>query len=302
MKLSPVALFVYNRPIHTRKTIEALSKNLFAEKTNVIIFSDGPKTFDQVKNVNKVRKYIKGIRYFKSVKLIERKENFGLSKSIIEGVGEVLRDYDSIIVLEDDIVTSPHFLKFMNNSLRIFSDNNKVISIHGYVYPTKENLPEAFFLKGADCWGWATWKRGWKLFNPNGQKLLEGLKKRKLIKAFNFDNTYPFYKMLKDQINGKNDSWAVRWYASAFLANKLTLYPGRSLVINIGNDGSGIHCKEGKNFDANLSMTEINLFNIEKIKESILAREAFKVFFKLSNTSKYKLLIRKIENFFDVLI
>ena len=172
MKLSPIVLFVYNRPIHTRKTIEALSRNFFAKRSDLIIFSDGPKSFTQTESVNKVREYIRSIKYFKSLELIERKENFGLSKSIIEGVGEVLRDYDSVIVLEDDIVTSRYFLKFMNNSLQIFSNDNRVISVHGYVYPIKENLPEAFFLKGADCWGWATWKRGWKLFNPNGEELL----------------------------------------------------------------------------------------------------------------------------------
>lgn len=298
MKLSPIVLFVYNRPIHTRKTIEALSKNFLAKRSSLIIYSDGPNSFDQAKLVNKVRQYIKGIKYFKSVKLIERKENYGLSKSIIEGVGEVLREYDSVIVLEDDIVTSPYFLKFMNNSLQILSNDKRVISIHGYVYPTKEDLPETFFLKGADCWGWATWKRGWRLFNPNGQKLLEDIKKRKLIKEFDFDYTYPFFRMLKDQINGKNDSWAVRWYASAFLANKLTLYPGRSLVLNIGNDGSGIHCKAGRGFDANLSKSSINLFNLGTIKKSHDAREAFKNFFRSTNSSKYKLLIRKMENFF----
>ncbi len=300
MTCAPVVLFVYNRIDHTRRTVEALSRNMLARNTNLIIFSDAERSLDHREAVDEVRAYLTGIKGFRRVTIYYRPYNFGLAKSIIEGVTEVLKSYDSIIVLEDDIVTSPIFLKYMNQALTRFEEDERVISIHGYVYPTKENLPEAFFLKGADCWGWGTWKRGWKLFNSNGEELLECIKNRKLIKEFDFDSTYPFFRMLKDQINGKNDSWAIRWYASAFLANKLTLYPGRSLVFNIGNDGSGMHCKKVRGYDTVLSEVPINLSNIGEVKNSHEAREAFKAFFRTTKTSSWKLLIRKIESFFKL--
>ena len=142
-------------------------------------------------------------------------------------------------MLEDDLLTSPYFLDFMNEGLSIYEEDEKVISIHGYVYPISEKLPETFFLRGADCWGWATWKRGWDLFEPDGGLLLNKLEESKQTEEFDFNRSYPYTQMLKDQINGKTNSWAVRWYASAFLQNKYTLYPGKSLVSNIGGDGSG---------------------------------------------------------------
>jgi hypothetical protein len=209
-----------------------------------------------------------------------------LAKSIIEGVTEVLARYERIIVLEDDMVTSPHFLSYMNEALDRFADDERVISAHGYVYPVQETLPEAFFLRGADCWGWATWRRGWSLFNPDGQALLDELKRRSLIKAFDFNGAYGYSKMLEGQIKGTNDSWAIRWYASAFLADKLTLYPGRSLVHNIGNDSSGTHCESNSSHDTELSPSPINLTGIEA-KHSKLGFSAFEHFFRLSNSSVF---------------
>jgi hypothetical protein len=160
------------------------------------------------------------------------------------------------------------------------------------VYPVGQPLPEAFFLHGADCWGWATWSRGWSCFNNDGQFLLDELNRRKLIRAFNFNGTYPFSKMLEGQIKGTNNSWAVRWYASAFLAGKLTLYPGRSLVHNIGNDNSGTHCGESAYFDTNLSSTQISLNNINS-EPSQEGRQAFEEFFRQIKMSLLGRLARK---------
>ncbi|HCE45322.1 MAG TPA: glycosyl transferase [Lentisphaeria bacterium] len=190
--------------------------------------------------VREVREYIRTIRGFKSVRIVERDTNLGLAKSIISGVAEVINEYGRIIVLEDDMVTSPYFLRYMNEALELYEKEDKVISIHGYVYPIQD-LPETFFIKGADCWGWATWKRGWDLFEQDGKKLLKKLEDGNLTSEFDNDGAYPYTKMLRDQIRGKNNSWAIRWYASAFLNDKLTLYPGSSLVKNIGLDDSGTH-------------------------------------------------------------
>lgn len=279
MTCAPIALFVYNRLEHTRRTVNALQQNRLAEQSELIIFSDAPKQPAEAENVRAVREYIRQLDGFKSVTVIERATNLGLAGSIIDGVTAVVTKYGRVIVLEDDMLTSEHFLTYMNEALEAYEADDRVISIHGYTYPVSRSMPEAFFLLGADCWGWATWRRGWACFNPDGHYLLDELKRRNLLDAFDFKGAYPYSKMLEGQINGNNDSWAIRWYASAFLAEKLTLYPGRSLIHNIGNDASGTHCDETNVFNTNLSATPIDLGNIEIIPSS-LGREAFEDFFR----------------------
>ena len=277
--LSPIVVFTYNRPEHTLRTFNALLMNPLANESDIIIYSDSARTANHNKAVDEVRSYLSGLTGFRSIKVIHRDKNFGLAESIIQGVTEVLQQSEKVIVLEDDMVVSPHFLKYMNEALEQFVDDDRVISVHGYVYPVDFELPEAFFITGADCWGWATWRRGWDIFNPNGKYLLDELTRRGLLRSFDFNSTSPHSKMLKEQIKGGNDSWAVRWYASAFLANKLTLYPGRSLLNNIGNDGSGTHCVASEHLDVGLSKSSINLKNVI-VEVSPIALEAFEYFFK----------------------
>jgi hypothetical protein len=291
---SPIALFVYNRLDHTRRTVDSLKQNLLAQASDLIIFSDAHKLGAQSDNVAEVREYIHQVSGFKSVTVVERDVNFGLAKSIIDGVTKVVNEHGRIIVLEDDMVTSPHFLTYMNEALDKYADDDRVISIHGYVYPIKETLPEAFFLPGADCWGWATWQRGWKLFNPDGQYLLDELRSKKLISDFDYNGVYAYSKMLEGQIACTNDSWAVRWYASAFLAGKLTLYPGRSLVRNIGNDNSGTHCGDTEGFDSEVSATSINLCAIE-VKPSKEGRHLFEQYFSKGNMGIIPRIVRKLK-------
>lgn len=281
MSLAPIALFTYSRRDHTQRTIEALLRNPFVGDSDLIVFSDAARTQSQQSAVDEVRTYLKTIKGFRSVEIHHRPSNFGLAKSIIEGVSEVLNDYERVIVLEDDLVTSPHFLTYMNSALDKYADDDRIASIHGYVYPVKQSLPEAFFLRGADCWGWSTWRRGWAYFNQDGQYLLAELKRRKLLDTFDFNGAYPFSKMLEAQIKGRNNSWAVRWYASAFLADKLTLYPGRSLVHNIGIDGSGTNCEDSDKHDVVLSATPIDLNHIA-VLPSISCYKAFEDFFRQS--------------------
>lgn len=292
-KTSPIALFVYNRLRHTRQTVGALQKNDLASDSTLFIFSDGPKTETEHCKVEELRKYLDTIIGFKQVRIIKRNSNWGLAKSIISGVGQVVNEFGRAIVLEDDLVTNPFFLKYMNESLELYENQEKVISIHGYVYPVKNLLPQTFFLRGADCWGWGTWKRGWDLFEEDGLILLKSLKKGKLTKIFDFNNAYPYTKMLQKQITGKNDSWAIRWYASAFLKGKLTLYPGISLVSNIGLDGSGTHCNEDFAFSGNVSQKFTHVEEIG-IEESKVARRAFELFLKESQGSYFRRFIRKI--------
>lgn len=281
--LAPITLFTYARPEHTRRTVESLLQNIGANEYDLIVYSDAARSLDKAQDVAEVRAYLQTIVGFRSVTIIHRLKNYGLSKSIIHGVTEVLMNHRGIIVLEDDMVTSPHFLTYMSQSLNKYENDDRVISVHGYIYPVKVDLPETFFLRGADCWGWATWQRGWVMFNPDGQYLLDELRRKNITNQFNFQGAYNYTQMLEDQINGKNDSWAIRWHASAFLANKLTLYPGKSLVHNIGNDSSGTHCGTTKGMDVELSSRPICLQNVI-VEESTFATKAVQEFFQSKRT------------------
>ena len=291
--LSPIVLFVYNRHEHTRRTVEALQKNFLAEESELFIFSDGPKNESDSIKVLEVRNYIKTISGFNSVHIIERKQNLGLAKSIIEGVAKILDSHEKIIVLEDDLLSSPYFLRFMNEALDLYKNEEKVISIHAYTYPTKQKLPETFFLKGADCWGWATWKRGWDLFEPDGRKLLRELEERNLLREFDFNGSYPYSNMLRRQIAGQNDSWAIRWYASAFLRDKLTLYPRESLIQNIGLDNSGTHAGNSYLKETVLAKDKIEISRIPA-EENTTAKKILEKYFKSAKPGLIKRIINKI--------
>ena len=278
MNPAPIAFFAFNRPVHTKRTIEALLRNEQAAETDFYAFCDGPRHAADAPGVEVVRNYVTRLTGFRSVQVLNQARNFGLAQSIINGVTKVCREHGRVIVVEDDLVTSPFFLRYLNDSLTLYEADPEVISIHGYVYPVKKVLPETFFLKGADCWGWATWQRGWALFNPDGQALLAELERRKLTRAFDFDSTYPYTAMLRQQIAGTVNSWAIRWYASAFLLDKLTLYPGRSLVQNIGHDNSGEHCGKTTAFNTGLASQPV-IVNRLPLAENQSAQEAFKDYF-----------------------
>lgn len=278
MKNAPIALFTYNRLWHTRQTVETLAANDLACETDLFVFSDAARSVSQEAAVQEVRDYIRTVTGFRSVSIVEREENLGLARSIIEGVTALVAERGRVIVLEDDLKTSRYFLRYMNDALEFYQEDERVASIHGYIYPVQRALPETFFLRGADCWGWATWKRAWDLFEPDGKKLFNELKKRNLLKEFDFNGAYRFSGMLEDQYLGRNASWAIRWYASAFLADKLTLYPGRSLVQNIGNDASGTHCGESRKYDVVLASAPVHVKPVE-VTHDRLAFNAVSTFF-----------------------
>jgi len=272
MTLAPISLFTYNRPWHTRQTVEALLKNDLAGDSELIVFSDGPKNPQDEPNIDEVRQYIRAINGFRKVTVIERTKNLGLAPSVIKGVTDVLAKHDRIIVLEDDMVTSPFFLRFMNDALELYRNEEKVISVHGYIAPVSEKLPNTFFLRCTDCWGWATWKRGWELFEEDGKKLLSELEGKGLANKFDLDGSYRYVRMLKDQIAGRKSSWAVRWYASAFVHERLSLRVGVSLIQHIGNDGSGTNVGACDKFDVSLSNVAIPVESIP-IAENLETRK-----------------------------
>jgi len=297
MNFAPILLFTHTRLKHTRQTVEALQCNELSKSSDLIIYSDGARTDEEVVRVNSVRNYISTLTGFRSITIYHRPKNFGLARSIKEGVTTTLHFHDRVIVLEDDMVTSPHFLTYMNEALDLFFDDPRVASVHGYVYPVRQTLPIAFFLPGADCWGWATWRRAWNVFNPDGRYLLSELKRRNLIQAFDFNNTFFYSKMLQAQIEGKNDSWAILWHASVFLEGMLTLYPGCSLVKNIGIDGSGIHCHHSDLYDVHLNTAPIDLTQIP-VEPSVAALSAFEGFFARSRLGFPRKVLKRILGLF----
>ncbi len=276
--IAPVSVFAFNRPTHFQNTLAALSENALADKSDVFVFLDGPKTENDLIANKKIQEICNCANKFNSLTLVRRDRNFGLASSIISGVTELCESHGRVIVLEDDLVTSPYFLTYMNDALDLYQNEEVVASIHGYVYPVKAALPDSFFMRGADCWGWATWKRAWDHFEPEGSLLLNKIKELQLGDEFNFGGSCGNLRMLEDQIAGRNNSWAIRWHASAFVKNMLTLYPGKSLVTNIGNDGSGTHCQSSEQYTSEISNIPISLKKIP-LHPSEVGFIEFKIFF-----------------------
>tara|TARA_B100000787_G_scaffold161703_1_gene141781 strand:- start:1138 stop:2034 length:897 start_codon:yes stop_codon:yes gene_type:complete len=294
--LAPIVLFVYNRLDHTIQTVNSLKNNFLADKSILYIYSDASKSKNDDESVKSVREYISNINGFKKIIIKKRNLNMGLADSIIDGVSKIVNDFGKIIVLEDDLVTSPYFLSYMNDGLNIYENEDKVACIHGYCYPIKSTSKHSFFIKGADCWGWATWKDSWGLFEVDSSKLLAEVQKTKSQRQIDFNNSYPYVKMLKNQINGKINSWAIRWYISTFLKQKLTLYPGISYVANIGMDDSGVHNGVSDKFDVELAKTynQIKRINIE---EDIEQRRLFEKYLKSLKFDLFNKIINKIKSY-----
>ena len=294
MTLAPILLFVYNRPLHVRRSIESLLANELAKESELYIFSDAAKDEATQPNVNEVRQFIHSIKGFKEIHYVERTDNWGLARNIIDGVTRLVNEYGRVIVLEDDLIVAPYFLQFMNDALETYKDEENVCHIQACDFTKDPILPDTFLIKWTGSWGWATWKRAWKLFNPNGQELLDELIKRKLTYRFDFNGKYGYTRMLRNQIKGKNNSWAIRWNASLFLADKLSLNVGKSLIQNEGFDGSGTNCGSGNLYASDLWMKPLPVVKIQPIVENEEARQAFSNYYARTN-SFFAKAIRRIK-------
>jgi hypothetical protein len=282
--MTPIALFAYNRPEHTRRTLDALRANEGAAQSDLFVFCDGPKHEGARAGVAEVRALARSIQGFRNVSVVEQTINLGLAKSIIRGVTQVCGQHGQVIVVEDDLITAPYFLRYMNEALALYRDDETVGSIHGYWYAVDRPMPDTFFLRGASCWGWATWARAWQQFEPDGAKLLRDLRARRLTDRFDLDGAIAYTKMLADQIAGRNDSWAIRWHASMFLAGRLQLSPGTSLVQNIGFDSTGTHGVDSSVYDTELAKAPVPLERIP-LEESGEARAALIRYYRSTRRS-----------------
>jgi len=242
MTLAPIALFAYNRPDHIRATLAALAGNELASKSDLYVFSDGPKDARSEALVQQVRMRIRAASGFRSVTLVERPTNAGLVRAITEGVARMCADHGRVIVLEDDLVTAPQFLSFMNEALDRYAQEPRVMQVSGYMYPIARSGEErAVFLPATSCWGWGTWKRAWDAYDPTmaGLEGLEADPERR--RAFDLDGAYDYFAMAEGHRDGLVNSWGVVWHLSVFAKGGLVLYPLQSLVSNLGFDGSGTH-------------------------------------------------------------
>lgn len=275
MEYAPIVLFVFNRPELTRITVEALKKNRFAKESDLFIYADAPRGYQDILSVSKVRSYIHKIKGFKSVTITERDENWGLAKSIEFGISEIVNKYEKVIIVEDDIQTSPGFLKYMNDALEMYEQEDRVMHIAGFIPPIDNfGLPETFFIQQPQLWGWATWKRAWKHYEKDAEKLLKKLDQNGEITKFNIDDSFDFYDHLASNVNGRLKTWGIKWQTSMFLRDGLVLAPKQSITRNIGHDGSGIHSGIDATFD-HVNIAEYIEVQKIKIEEDLEARQRF---------------------------
>lgn len=253
MTTAPVALFAFNRPEHVRRTLESLSQNVDANQAELVVFLDGPRHERDEAQVRAVREVVTSRHWCKSVDIVVRGENWGCARSIIDGVTQLCRSAGRVIVVEDDLVLSRWFLEYMHTALQRYADAERVMQVSGYMFPdVAATETRAVLLPLPTSWGWATWDRAWRRFDPlqtpDGFARLS--QDHAMRHRFDMMGSYPYFQMLQDQLRGRIDSWAIQWYLATFLQEGLTLFPARSLVGNFGFDGSGRHCGRAANGNA----------------------------------------------------
>ena len=281
-KLAPIVLFVYNRPEHTKRTVESLLNNTLVSKSTLFIFSDGAKSDKDILAVDAVRNFIKTIKGSNKIEIIEREKNFGLANSVIIGVNEVINLSGKAIVLEDDMISSPYFLKYMNEVLNYFEDDQQIFSVTGYTFPIKipSNYQHSVYLSPrASSWGWGTWKGRWDKVDWEIKDFQSFINDKLRVEYFN-NGGDDLTRMLKNSISGKIDSWAVKWSYAHFKNNAYCVYPVKSRVKNIGADKSGVHTSRTKKFDVEMEMNDVEIINVKNLQPNVELLSNFKKFFK----------------------
>jgi len=265
-KLAPIIFFTYNRPSHCLSTLNSLKRTEFAEDSDLIIFSDGPKCVEDIDNIQEIRRILKTLDGFASIKVIERETNFGLKRSIIEGVSQVLEERGRAIIVEDDLEFSRGFLGFMNRSLEFYERYKEVGSISGYSFPVK--VPEGYefdtyFFFRSSSWGWGTWKDRWERADWEVSEFNVFSRDIHRIRAFNRGGD-DLFEMLKQQVEGNIDTWDIQWCYEHYKHSAYCVYPVTSFVNNTGCDGSGVHKVETSFYDVNLEEMDLDRIRLCK--------------------------------------
>lgn len=298
MNLAPIVLFVYNRAGCTLKTLEHLKQNVLADQSELFIYSDGPKADAgeiDLRKITEVRETIRKEKWCKEVHIIESRVNLGLADSIILGVTEIVNRYGKVIVLEDDLLTSKHYLEYMNTGLNHYDCHQNVYQIVGYTAPVKTKFKnKAYFMPMSSTLGWGTWARAWEYFEklPSDYDIL---KTNKILRRkFNLDNSYPYSETLILQMESNVDSWGIRWWWAIFKQKGISLFPDQSLIAHIGFDNEATHTKSlipdfNKFWNREYSIKEypqnikVNRQFYSKIKQFYRRRNHTPIFKKLVN-------------------
>ena len=281
-KLAPIVLFVYNRPEHTRQTIEYLAKNKLVENSQLFIFSDGPKNEEDSEKIRLVREIIGNTTGFAGIEIKAREKNVGLANSVISGINDVLKLYERVIVLEDDMISSPYFIKYMNDLLEFYEKDKRIFSVTGYTFPIK--IPERYsydiyLSTRASSWGWGTWKNRWEGVDWEINDYVNFIQNKSLVKSFNRGGE-DLTKMLINQKEGKIDSWSIIWSYNHFKNNAFCVYPVKSKIKNIGADLSGIHTSKTNKFDVRLDTSDNPVDLVKNIQPDEELLRKFRKFFK----------------------
>lgn len=306
---SPIVLFVYNRPMHTQRTIQSLLSNDLAKDSDIYVYADGAKenaTAEQRSQIQEVRNYIHSIKGFRSITIVERECNMGLANSVIAGVTEIVNRYGKVIVVEDDLELNPFFLRYMNDALDFYEADKRIFTIGGYNYPM--DIPsnyksDVYASYRCESWGWATWKDRWNKadWNIENYKIIKH-PSRYLIHKFNKGGA-DLYDMLLDQYHHKIDSWAIRWQNCLFENNGLCISPVKTFVQNDGFDGTGVHCGT---IDQSVVLSktvplydsvEYDIHFVKEIKIDKRIQKSVHDYFRLQTDSWWKILKRKIKAF-----
>lgn len=256
----PVALFAYNRPRHLQRVVEALGRAALAADTELFVYADGPRHGRDEETVAQVRRYLRGIGGFKRVEIIERERNLGLARSVVAGVSELIDRYGALIVLEDDLVVAPRFLWLLNRLLATYQDEKSVFSLTGYNYPDRRlRIPSdypytVYFSPRLSSWGWASWSDRWSRVDWDVSDFGLFMRDPELRRRFDQGGA-DRSELLQQQMAGKVDSWGIRFNYASFKLGAYHVYPVRSLVDNIGLDGSGVHCRTTNGLQQELDLT-----------------------------------------------
>ncbi len=299
--LAPIVLFAYKREDHVRQTLEALSKNELANQSHLIIISDAGKFEKDQADVQKVRDLAVSRKWCGEVTLICNEKNLGLNDNFFYHISNIVEKYGRIIVLEEDLCTSPYFLNFMNDALDMYEEEKSAMQICGFTFDmSTANLPSSFFLSVTNGWGWATWHDRWQKLNTDSQDLFNKINSKSLYNRLTVDGSYPdFYNQMKSNVDGVHNHWDIKWLATVVVNEGLCLYPKESLVVNIGFDGSGTHFKDGeKGHDTKLGVGKIELVK-QKVLELPEARKSLVKYFSAqqpSGFSKLRILLSAVKS------
>lgn len=250
VNLAPVVLFVYNRPDHTRQTLQALKSNKLSEKTKLFVFADGAKkdaNAATLEKISRVREIIHSEKWCGEVEIIEAIENKGLAQSIKEGVTSVMEKFGKVIVMEDDLITSSAFLTYMNKALDYYQTRQSVFSISAYSYPpNKFVVPrdyeyDVFVSLRNGSWGWGTWSDRWEKVDWKVSSY--PIMNQEMKEALNRGGDDVF-ELLEGQQTGKLNIWSIQFTMAHFKNHAISILPCISYVDNIGMDGSGENCSE----------------------------------------------------------